>query len=109
MNDTPRDRGLLALHLVRDFAIFLSRMGWKEEPTKGIYEVFRARHWKEKDPLIVYAKATATRHGTVYGVGADLAWKFIKDRQRAKERVRKEDQARRRRLVLENLKGRDPE
>jgi hypothetical protein len=107
MSDTPRDRGLLALELVRDFALYLSRMGWKEETTKGHYEIFRARHWKEKDPLIVYAKATANRHATVYGLGADLAKKFIRERQALKEKHRKEDQARRRRLVLEYLKGRD--
>jgi hypothetical protein len=106
MSDTPRNRGYLALHLVRDFALFLSRMGWKEEPLKGdtCYQLLRMRHWKEKDPLIVYQKGTATKHATVYGLGADLAKKFVRERQALKERARKDDQARRRQIVLDHLK-----
>ncbi len=59
----PRDRALLHLSKLDDFAAWMAKSGWVREPTKGTYEVLRLTKTDET-PLIFYSRANAREHAT---------------------------------------------
>ena len=56
------NRHTLAITSLEDFKEWLISKGWQIEPTKGYYEVLRARHKDYKYPLIIHKKSDATMH-----------------------------------------------
>lgn len=59
------NRHLLALSDIDHFKQWLQSEGWTIEQTKGYYEVLRARHPKQKLPLIFYKKSDAKVHCSI--------------------------------------------
>ena len=63
---------------------WLSSRGYEIQPTKGIYEVLRAK--KEKDTVIVFRKAGAKEHFSVQEKDYKLIRQFIRETRTPKER-----------------------
>lgn len=80
-----RDRALLAIHLLDDFATWAATEGWIREPIppKSIYEVLRLRYGATKTRAIYYQRDRATEHVTAHGDGVQLARRFVRARRQA--------------------------
>jgi hypothetical protein len=78
MSDRHRDRALLHLSKVDAFRDYLVAHGFlDEEKSASPYEILRMRG--PRGQVIVYRKASASEHATVYGIGEELARSFIRD------------------------------
>lgn len=71
-------RSLLSLRKLDDFRTFCKECGWNEETPVGDYEILRMRRKGNALPLIVYKKAEATEHATVFGISYVMACKFAR-------------------------------
>jgi len=69
-------RGVLHLNRLDAFAEWARALGWRREPTKGLYEVLRLRHPKVQAPIVLYARTEPTDHATVPHDGP--AWSLVK-------------------------------
>lgn len=63
------------------FKAFLIGRGWVEEPTKGPHEKLRMRHKRERDPLILHARDSATEHFTTWGLSERQAQAFLNSKK----------------------------
>jgi hypothetical protein len=84
-----RSRSQLHFNTLEEFKAWLIARGWEEQPTKGFYEVLRMRHKKEKEPLILHRKDSATQHFTSWGLSDKMVNSFL--RSRRDEHVKKEE------------------
>lgn len=57
------NRNTLSAQKLNDFSTWLISKGWTIEPTRGYYEVLRARKLDRSRPLIVY-KRLSNRNGS---------------------------------------------
>ena len=71
-------RYILHLNHMEAFEDYLVDRGWRIEPTKGIYEVLRARKTDRQYPLIVYKKASAKEHLTYMDRDHDVVIDFLR-------------------------------
>jgi hypothetical protein len=78
-----RSRCHLHFNQLDAFKSFLLGRGWVEEPTKGPYEKLRMRHKREREPLILHARDSATQHFTTWGLSERMANVFIRSRREA--------------------------
>lgn len=69
------NRNTLHINKLEDFKNYLSCIGFEIQPTKGFYEVLRAK--KDKRTVIVYEKSEAKEHLTVQDKDTDLLREFI--------------------------------
>jgi hypothetical protein len=78
------NRHWLALSDIDNFKQWLMSEGWTIEPTKGYYEVVRARHPKMKYPLIFYKKLDASVHCSIDERYSWVLRKYFNDKRRVK-------------------------
>ena len=90
-DERGRDRGLLHERHVEAFVAWAEKRGWRRVETKGHYEVLRLVPRNPRSgqkPAIFYQRARSTPHYTAYGVGHDLALRFINQEIRPHNRNR---------------------
>ncbi len=73
-------RNLLHKNKLDDFRQWLIKEGWVIEPTKGDYEVLRARKGN-KPPLIVYARNNIKEHVTVQARDVYIVRAYLRERR----------------------------
>lgn len=73
-------RNLLHKNKLDDFKRWLVKDGWKIEPTKGLYEVLRARKGNKR-PLIIYARDNSKEHVTVQARDVYIVKAYLRDRR----------------------------
>lgn len=76
-----RDRCLLHLNQLDNFAAYMARFGWSREETKGFYEKLRLAK-AGQPPIVIYARAAAREHVTVERQHERHVRAFIQDRRR---------------------------
>ena len=76
------NRHTLAISKLNDFQQWLIKNGWVVEPTKGFYEVLRARNINKKYPLIIYKKDSAIQHLTICDKYFYLVRDYINERKK---------------------------
>ena len=72
------DRCLLHKNSLEDFKNWLIKDGWTIEPTKGEWEVLRARKSNHKNPLIIYDRLEAKEHYTVQSRDRGVVRAYLK-------------------------------
>lgn len=74
------DRNTLSVKKLNDFSAWLISKGWTLEPTRGCYEVLRARKPDRPRPLIVY-KRLSNRNGSVltHLTVDDMEMRFVRE------------------------------
>lgn len=75
-----RDRGLLHVSKLQEFATWAEGLGYVVLPNVGTYEVLRLRPPGGKGLVSFYRKATATQHVTAHGEGLELVRGWFKNR-----------------------------
>ena len=78
----PRSNNLLHKKHLAEFKQFCAAQGWKEEPCKGDYEVYRA--FTDSDFLIVHTGVSAPEHYVVWGESYEMAHTFYQSRKSKK-------------------------
>lgn len=78
-------RYILHFSHLEEFEDYLVDRGWHIEPTKGIYEVLRARKTGRQFPLIIYKKASAKEHLTYMDRDHDVVIDFLRSRRERHE------------------------
>lgn len=73
-------RNLLHKSKLNDFKRWLINDGWEIEPTKGLYEVLRARKGNKR-PLIIHARDNNKEHVTVQDRDAHIVRAYLRDRR----------------------------
>ncbi len=73
-------RNLLHKSKLNDFKRWLINDGWEIEPTKGLYEVLRAREGNKR-PLIIHARDNNKEHVTVQDRDAHIVRAYLRDRR----------------------------
>ena len=63
------------------FKRYLVDKGWHIEPTKGLYEVLRARKTGMRYPLIIYKKDRAKEHLTYMDRDRGIVADFLRNRE----------------------------
>lgn len=71
-------RNLLHKGKLEEFKEWLVIDGWTIEPTKGYYEVLRARKGN-RQPLIIYARDNSKEHLTVQGKDVHIVRSYLKE------------------------------
>lgn len=77
------NRNTLHISRIPDFTAWLQDTGWTIEPTKGLFEVLRARRPGRKAPLILYSRMDAPQHVTVLDKDVPLVRIFLRERRGA--------------------------
>lgn len=77
------NRNTLHISHIPDFKAWLQSTGWTIEPTKGLFEVLRARRPGRKAPLIIYSRMDAKQHVTVLDRDRSLVRSFLRERRGA--------------------------
>lgn len=78
------ERCLLHQNKLEMLKWWLDSIGYEIQPTKGIYEVLRAK--KDKDTVVIYKKNNAKEHLTVQEKDHKLIRQFIKQGTEIKRR-----------------------
>lgn len=73
-----RSRATLHPNHLPDFRKWLETEGWSEKPTKGFWEVLRARKGKE---IAIWHRRSRGDHLTAHGVGLRLVEAFLRSRK----------------------------
>jgi hypothetical protein len=78
-----RDRALLHIKKVDEFARWCEQQGWVREEPQGEFEVLRMRHSATRERLYIHGKSRtelggALQHVTVWGASERLAREFIR-------------------------------
>nr|DAS65604.1 MAG TPA: hypothetical protein [Caudoviricetes sp.] len=76
------NRHTLHLSHLPAFKSWLQDTGWIIEPTKGLFEVLRARRPGRKTLLILYARMDATQHCTVFDRDMPVIRQFLNQERR---------------------------
>lgn len=76
-----RSRSTLHKNKLEDFREYLKFRGFVLEPTKGDFEVIRARHPLGKEPLIIHGRTAGGDHLTAWGVGLTLTKQYLRDKR----------------------------
>lgn len=79
------DRCLLHKSKLEDFKHWLVNDGWTIEPTKGSWEVLRARKSNHKNPLIIYDRNVAKEHYTVQSRDIGVVMAYINEKYKVVE------------------------
>jgi hypothetical protein len=78
-----RDRALLHIKKVEEFARWCEQQGWIREEAQGEFEVLRMRHGSTRERLYIHGRSStqmgaALQHVTVWGASERLAREFIR-------------------------------
>ena len=74
-----RTRDLLHKSKLQDFIQYAESKGYKEEPTKGEYEVLRLRG--SKGMAIFHERLDRGDHFTTHGLATELVEQYIRDKK----------------------------
>lgn len=77
------DRSSLHINKIVPFTVWLRKKMWEIVPIKGDYEIFRAKRGNET--LIVYARASAKQHVSLFGVAEKHFWNWKNDRRKYRD------------------------
>lgn len=83
--DPARQRGMLPVALLDEFAAWLALDGFtRREPTNH-YEAMRMRHDGKRRTIIAYRKNTAHVHVTVMGRDVATVRRFLRERRQLRQ------------------------